>query len=224
MLAEVQGWCRVGRGGAGGAGRVQGRYRWCKGGAGYLHRLHLSKRNIRCREVQEVQAHLRTSLLDPPPLAWPAWRRFWQEWQRVCSPPSWIGGNCCKPPVDPRVWVSTAARAPMPSPAGSLHNVMNRLFLKGRLLRPPWLRVQQAPFCSPDPRLGLLAPEVRNASLRTSRPLPSWCCRCETHPFSIARLSQVSSPKPAKSCGPQVDPHSVGALLSVGGSFSSCCQ
>ena len=67
MLAEVQGWCRVGRGGAGGAGRVQGRYRWCKGGAGYLHRLHLSKRNIRCREVQEVQAHLRTSLLDPPP-------------------------------------------------------------------------------------------------------------------------------------------------------------
>ena len=44
----VQGWCRGYRGGAGGAGR----------GAGYLHRLHLSKHNIWCREVQGVQAHL----------------------------------------------------------------------------------------------------------------------------------------------------------------------
>ena len=38
---------------------VQGGCRWCRGGAGYLHRLHLSKHNIRCREVQVVQAHLR---------------------------------------------------------------------------------------------------------------------------------------------------------------------
>ena len=59
MLAEVQGWCRGCRGGAGGAGRVQGRCRWCRGSAGYLHRLHLGKHNIRCREVQMVQAHLR---------------------------------------------------------------------------------------------------------------------------------------------------------------------
>ena len=52
----VQGWCR---GGAGGAGEVQGRCRGCRDGAGYLQHLHLSKHNIRCREVQEVQAHLR---------------------------------------------------------------------------------------------------------------------------------------------------------------------
>ena len=63
MLAEVQMWCRGCRGGACGAGRVQGRCRWCRGGAGYLHRLHLSKHNIRCREVQGVQAHLRAKLL-----------------------------------------------------------------------------------------------------------------------------------------------------------------
>ena len=55
MQAEVQEWCRGCRGGA---GRVQGRCRWCRGCAGYLHRLHLSKHNIRCREVQGVQAHL----------------------------------------------------------------------------------------------------------------------------------------------------------------------
>ena len=61
MLAGVQGWCRWCRGGAGGAGVVQKRCRWCRGGAGYLHRLHLSKHNIRCREVQGVQAHLRSS-------------------------------------------------------------------------------------------------------------------------------------------------------------------
>ena len=54
-LVEVQGWCRGCRGGAGGAGRVQGRCRWVRGGAGYLHRLHLSKHNIRCRKVQGVQ-------------------------------------------------------------------------------------------------------------------------------------------------------------------------
>ena len=57
MLAEVQGWCR-------GAEAVQGRCRWCsegagevqvvQGGADYLHRLHLSKHNIRCSEVQVV--------------------------------------------------------------------------------------------------------------------------------------------------------------------------
>ena len=33
--------------------------RWCRDGAGYLHRLHLCKHNVRCREVQEVQAHVR---------------------------------------------------------------------------------------------------------------------------------------------------------------------
>ena len=54
----VQGVQRRGRGGAGGAGEVQGRCRGCRDGAGYLHHLHLSKHNIRCREVQEVQAHL----------------------------------------------------------------------------------------------------------------------------------------------------------------------
>ena len=56
MLAEVQGWCRPGPG-------VQRRCRWCTegagGGAGYLHRLHLNKHNIRCNEVQGVQANLR---------------------------------------------------------------------------------------------------------------------------------------------------------------------
>ena len=53
MLAEVVQevqrrcrWCREGKG-------------RCRGGAGYLHRLHLSKHNIRCRKVQGVQAHLR---------------------------------------------------------------------------------------------------------------------------------------------------------------------
>ena len=50
MLAEVQGWP-----GAGGAEAVQVVQGECRGGAGYLHRLHLSKHNIRCREVQ---AHL----------------------------------------------------------------------------------------------------------------------------------------------------------------------
>ena len=59
MLAEVQGWCRGCRGGAGAVQVVQGGCRWCRGGAGYLHRLHLNKHNIRCREVQGVQAHLR---------------------------------------------------------------------------------------------------------------------------------------------------------------------
>ena len=63
MLAEVQGWCKGCKGGAGGAGEVQGRCRGCRDGAGYLHHLHLSKHNIRCREVQEVQAHL--SLVQP---------------------------------------------------------------------------------------------------------------------------------------------------------------
>jgi hypothetical protein len=43
----------------GGAGEVQGRCRGCRDGAGYLHHLHLNKHDIRCREVQEVQAHLR---------------------------------------------------------------------------------------------------------------------------------------------------------------------
>ena len=70
MLAEVQGWCRGCRGGAGGAGRVQGRCRWCRGGAGYLHHLHLSKHNIRCREVQEVQAHLRVPRIAICVLMW----------------------------------------------------------------------------------------------------------------------------------------------------------
>ena len=57
MLAEVQGvqrrcrWCSLREG----AGEVQ----VVQGGAGYLHRLHLSKHNIRCRRVQGVQAHLR---------------------------------------------------------------------------------------------------------------------------------------------------------------------
>ena len=49
MLAEVQGRCREVQGGA---GAVQG-------GAGAVHHLHLGKHNIRCREVQAVQAHLR---------------------------------------------------------------------------------------------------------------------------------------------------------------------
>jgi hypothetical protein len=58
---------------------VQRRCRWCslregagevqvvQGGAGYLHRLHLSKHNIRCREVQGVQAHLSSSRDEPAP-------------------------------------------------------------------------------------------------------------------------------------------------------------
>jgi hypothetical protein len=46
MLAVVQGRCRV----------VQGR---CRGGAGRCRGLHHGKHNIRCREVQGVQAHLR---------------------------------------------------------------------------------------------------------------------------------------------------------------------
>ena len=45
----MQGRCR------GGAGTVQGRYRG----------LHLSKHNIRCREVQAVQAHLRLAYRRP---------------------------------------------------------------------------------------------------------------------------------------------------------------
>ena len=59
----------------GGAEAVQGRCRWCRegagevqavqGGAGYLHRLHLSKHNVRCREVQGVQAHLRDYSVKP---------------------------------------------------------------------------------------------------------------------------------------------------------------
>ena len=47
MLAEVQGRCR----------EVQGR---CREVQGWLHHLHLGKHNIRCREVQAVQAHLRS--------------------------------------------------------------------------------------------------------------------------------------------------------------------
>ena len=53
MLAEVQGRCR---GGAGRCRAVQGGAGAVQGGAGGLHHLHLSKHNIRCREVQ---AHLR---------------------------------------------------------------------------------------------------------------------------------------------------------------------
>ena len=49
MLAVVQGRCR---GVQGGAGR-------CRGGAGRCRGLHHGKHNIRCREVQAVQAHLR---------------------------------------------------------------------------------------------------------------------------------------------------------------------
>ena len=37
---------------------MQGVHGRCRGGAGYLHRLHLSKHNIQCREVQ---AHLTKS-------------------------------------------------------------------------------------------------------------------------------------------------------------------
>ena len=67
MIAEVQEWCRGCRGGAGAVQVVQGRCRWCRLGAGYLNRLHvhLSKHNnynIRCREVQGVQAQLRLRL------------------------------------------------------------------------------------------------------------------------------------------------------------------
>ena len=46
MLAEVQGRCREVQGGAGRCREVQG----------WLHHLHLGKHNIRCREVQAVQA------------------------------------------------------------------------------------------------------------------------------------------------------------------------
>ena len=35
-----------------------------QGGAGGLHHLHLGKHNIRCREVQAVQAHLRHHAFD----------------------------------------------------------------------------------------------------------------------------------------------------------------
>ena len=64
MLAEVQERCRECKRGAGRcrtvrAGAVQG-------GAGGLHHLHLSKHNIRCREVQAVQAHLRFDVSDNP--------------------------------------------------------------------------------------------------------------------------------------------------------------
>ena len=62
MLAEVQGRCRGCRSGAGSAGAMKGRCRAAQGvqgGAGGLHHLHLGKHNIRCREVQAVQAHLR---------------------------------------------------------------------------------------------------------------------------------------------------------------------
>ena len=45
--------CREVQGGAGAA---------VQGGAGGLHHLHLSKHNIRCREVQAVQAHLRAKV------------------------------------------------------------------------------------------------------------------------------------------------------------------
>ena len=55
-VQEVQEGCR----------EVQGRCRRCRSGAGrcrevqgWLHHLHLGKHNIRCREVQAVQAHLR---------------------------------------------------------------------------------------------------------------------------------------------------------------------
>ena len=50
----MQGRCRWCRRGAGAVQGVQGR-----DGAGYLRHLHLNKHTIRCREVQEVQAHLR---------------------------------------------------------------------------------------------------------------------------------------------------------------------
>ena len=53
MLAEVQGRCREVQGGA--CREVQGR---CREVQGWLHHLHLGKHNIRCREVQAVQAHL----------------------------------------------------------------------------------------------------------------------------------------------------------------------
>ena len=58
MLAEVQGRCRGVQGGAGRCRAVQERCREVQGG---LHHLHLSKHNIRCREVQALQAHLRFS-------------------------------------------------------------------------------------------------------------------------------------------------------------------
>ena len=46
--------------GAGDAETVLGRYRWCWGGAGHLHRLHRHKHNVnaRCREVHGVHTHL----------------------------------------------------------------------------------------------------------------------------------------------------------------------
>ena len=63
MLAEVQGPVQ---GGAGrcravqrGAGRCRGGAGRCREVQGWLHHLHLGKHNIRCREVQAVQAHLR---------------------------------------------------------------------------------------------------------------------------------------------------------------------
>ena len=58
----------------------------------------------------------------------------------------------------------------------------------------PGLRVQQAAFCSPGPRFGLLVlhGQERVAANEPARPLSSWYCRCETHPFSIAKQSQVS--------------------------------
>ena len=55
MLAVVQG--RV-QGGAGRCREVQGGAGRCRGGAGRCRGLHHGKHNIRCREVQGVQAHL----------------------------------------------------------------------------------------------------------------------------------------------------------------------
>ena len=52
MLAEVQGMVQ---GGAGRCREVQGGARAVHG---WLHHLHLGKHNIRCKEVQAVQAHL----------------------------------------------------------------------------------------------------------------------------------------------------------------------
>ena len=58
------GRCRAVQGGAGRCREVQGRCREVQGGAGRCRGLHHGKHNIRCREVQGVQAHLRFQVFD----------------------------------------------------------------------------------------------------------------------------------------------------------------
>ena len=52
----------------GGAGRCRGGAGRCREVQGWLHHLHLGKHNIRCREVQAVQAHLRFMWIIRPGL------------------------------------------------------------------------------------------------------------------------------------------------------------